>query len=196
MSVSNIRLIQVAPAQKPTGQKVCASRPIRDLIVSYMQVKERDCVKGVSQDFLASAQRVERKELLKYFPESGLCWVAGKKGLSRIKIRNFPTRVQAPLKNYPDFMAGWEQIKPGVFTLYLIRTEKKETSARSCIPGQVARQQKELSYFCGAEENRHVRISEIQTSCCSAMEDPGCCAALAFMLGCTWLLSIKGDDKR
>lgn len=196
MSVSNIRLIQVAPAQKPAGQKVCASRPIRDLIVSYMQVKERDCVKGVSQDFLASAQRAERDELLKRFPKTSLEWLGGTKGLRRIKIRNFPTRVQPPLNKYPDFMAGWEQIKPGVFTLYFIRTEKKETGVRSCIPGQVARQQKELSYFCGAEENRHVRISEIQTSCCAAMEDPGCCAALAFMLGCTWLLSIKGDDNR
>jgi hypothetical protein len=93
-------------------------------------------------------------------------------------------------------MTCWEQIKPVVFTLYLICTEKKKTSARSCIPEQTTRKQKELSYFCGAGENRYVRVSEIETSCCPVTEDPGCCAALAFMLGCTWFLSVKGGDNR
>ncbi|MFI5334128.1 MAG: hypothetical protein ACHQT8_03050 [Chlamydiales bacterium] len=175
------KIVESKPVTTQAAEKVLACSPLNNLLFSFMPFNDRDRMKGVSKTCEQSAKHLERLDLLRLFPKSAYALVGGEEGVKRIKIRNFPIHVESPLSNYPDFMAGWEQSKKGVFAFYLIHTGVRTTSASSCLPKHTTERRKELSYF-NSDGVRVIRRIEWQTSCCASMSrEPGCLAGIAFM---------------
>lgn len=113
-------------------QVILAPR-LNEHLMSFMEIDDLERLKLASKKIpQAPIEKIFRERVLTALgPENGMVKHYGKEALNGVAIRNFPTQIRAPLSRYPGVsMAGFEQIAPGKFTLYVL--ERNEIIAKPC----------------------------------------------------------------